>query len=137
VRCQFLGGGVIVCGGRQRLPNCSTPGCRRKGELSCDHPVQRNAQPKRGDTRVHKEHQIVFYVWWLHPEQGDVITIGAKPPPLPGSSKRGGQTIPIADWFAKSDATCDRPVCSSCSTRVGQLDLCQAHARALPPKETP
>lgn len=132
MRCQFLGGGVIVCGGRQRLPNCSTPGCHGKGELSCDHPVTRNAQPKRGDTRVHKAHQVVFYVWTVNPD--GTLTIASRPPPL--RPERGAQTVTVAEWFAKSDATCDRPVCKACAVHVGTLDYCAAHARALPPKET-
>lgn len=126
-----LGNGVtgIVCTrGRGSLPACSTPGCRRKGRLECDHPVEREhpAVPKRGDARLHRKHGVVFYVWSV---TGDQVTVSTG---QPGASRSAGmlQTVSLADWWAKTSATCDRPICERCSVRRGGLDICPAHARA-------
>lgn len=115
----------IVCG--IRAPRCSTPGCGRKAELECDHAVQRKTppkRPKRGDARVHREHRVIFYVWRV---EGEQVNISIAQPGKHGTI----QTVPIADWFAKTDATCDRPICSGCCVRVGRLEYCQAHGRAV------
>ncbi len=137
MRCSsvYLGNGVgaIVCGSRSRLPKCSTPGCSGKGELECDAPVERNRVqdeplPKRGDARLHRLHNVVFYVWSLKQVDGvDHVTISMRPP------GHGGvlQTVPVSEWHAKTIGTCDKPVCRRCAARVGELDYCGAHARAL------
>lgn len=130
MRCTFFPGGVI-CSGRRSLPKCSTPGCRNRADKSCDAPVTREnpPAPKPGDTRLHREHKIVFYVWTVDAEASTVI-IGQSPPPLPGQRPCiAPQKRSFAEWFAKSDATCDRPICSRCATEAGELDLCQPHAR--------
>jgi hypothetical protein len=119
MRCHFLGQGVIVCGGRPRAPNCSTPGCRRKGSLECDCPVERpDTMPKVGDARLHKTHRRVFYVRAVHRYRIDEAA---------GRSLRRC----ASDWFAKTSATCDRPICDGCAVDVEGLDYCRPHAEVL------
>lgn len=128
MRCHFFPGGVVCTSGRN-YPKCSTPGCRNRAPLSCDAPVQREnpPAPKRGDTRLHKEHKLVFYVWAV---EGDQVEISQSPLPLPGQRRaHAPQKVSIADWFRKSDATCDRVLCPGCATKVGELDMCGPHAR--------
>jgi hypothetical protein len=121
------GAAAIVCTSGDRRKPCATPGCRGRADLVCDHPVERRDEAKRGDSRLHKEHKLLFFVWSVN---GDTVTISQQDP---ATTFRPGitQTVPIADWLAKADATCDRPVCSRCAVRVGDLDLCGVHARAL------
>lgn len=130
-----LGRGMtgFVCGSRARLPKCSTPGCSGNGELECDAPVERKDPPlpKRGDAGLHREHKIVFFVWSLTSVEGvDHVTISSAPPGHHGTL----QTVSVDDWFRKTTATCDKPVCRRCSQRVGDLDYCGAHARQLQEK---
>lgn len=112
----------IACGHR-RHRSCSTPGCRNDAPLSCDAPVTREnpPKPKRGDTRLHRERKIVFEVLAID-EQREEVTVTQH-------GRRTLQVVSIADWFRKSDATCDRPLCPGCATRVGEIDLCGPHAR--------
>jgi hypothetical protein len=127
MRCTFLPGGVIVCGSRGRLPSCSTPGCRGKGELSCDHAVKRDKPPKAGDARLHRTHGVVFYVWAI---DGDEVTLSTAPLPVPGQRRSpGSQVVTLAELAERSDPTCDRPVCKRCAGHDGELDFCGAHAR--------
>jgi hypothetical protein len=114
----------IVCGST-RHKKCSTPGCHGHADRLCDYPVQRQDPPKRGDARLHIERNVVFYVWSV---KADAITIS---PSEPGSRRHGVlQTVTLAEWFTKSTATCDRPICARCAVRVGpDRDLCGAHAR--------
>lgn len=126
-----LGNGVsgFICGSRARLPKCSTPGCPGKGELECDAAVERKspAQPKRGDAGLHREHKVVFFVWSLSNVEGvDHVTISTAAPGHHGAL----QTVPVAEWFRKTTATCDKPVCRRCATSVDGLDFCGPHARA-------
>lgn len=114
----------IACG-RVDHKRCSTPGCANHAGKLCDYPVERNDPPKRGDARMHRERNLVFYVWTV--DNGEV-TISQNPP---DRLRAGGlQTVSIADWFAKSQATCDRPTCQKCSVSVGpDQDYCAAHGR--------
>ncbi len=126
---------AIVCGPRTRRRKCSTPGCARPTDLECDAAVERKPVggvdpcPQRGDARVHKVHGIVFYVWRVVGDYGfdAQVVISTKQP----GSRCGGtqQTVSTSEWFAKTSATCDRPVCVRCVVRQGQLDLCAAHGR--------
>lgn len=127
MRCHFFPGGVI-CTSRRSLPKCSTPGCRGRGELSCDAPVKREnpPAPKPGDTRLHLERRVVFYVWAVN---GDEVAIGTTELPISGRGAKKPQRVSITDWFRKTEATCDRPVCRGCAGHDGRLDLCGAHAR--------
>lgn len=51
------GEAAIVCGSR-RARQCSVKGCRRKGTIECDYPVEREpTAPKRGDARLHLQHR--------------------------------------------------------------------------------
>lgn len=123
----------FVCGPRRRMPNCSTPGCRGRAELECDAPVERNRVqdeplPKRGDARLHRLHNVVFYVHALRQVEGvNHVTISTKQPGCGGAL----QTVPVTDWLSKTIGTCDKPVCRSCAVRVGELDYCGAHGRRL------
>jgi hypothetical protein len=120
----------FICGSRQRAPKCSTPGCNRSADLECDAPVERNGQrlPRRGDARLHREHSVVFYVWRLVSVEGvDHVEVSTAQPGHHGTR----QTVSVDDWFRKTTATCDRPVCCSCAVRSGTLDLCAAHGRQL------
>jgi hypothetical protein len=123
----------IACGARGSLPACSTPGCRRRGRLSCDHPVTRepNRPPEDGDSRLHRTHGVTFYVW-SYDAQTELVSIALTPPPtVIGARFKRAQTVTLADWYAKADATCDRPVCERCAVTVGRdLHHCPAHARA-------
>jgi len=115
----------IACG---RIPHrkCSTPGCSNHAGKLCDYPVERNDPPKRGDARLHREHNLLFYVWGV---EGGSITISQRDPGA-GSGCGVTQTVTVADWFAKSRASCDRPTCHKCSVSVGpDQDYCAAHAR--------
>jgi hypothetical protein len=114
----------IACG-RVDFKKCSTPGCTNHANKLCDYPVERNDPPKRGDARLHREHKLIFYVWTVDEHE---VTISQKPPGGFGTGVL--QTVPIADWFAKSQATCDRPTCQKCSVSVGpDRDYCAAHGR--------
>lgn len=117
----------FICGSRQHLPKCSTPDCSNRAELECDAPVERNRledepRPKRGDARLHRLHNVVFYVWAV---EGESVRISTS---QPGSGV--SQTATIDEWLRKTVATCDRPVCRRCAVRQGKLDICPAHARA-------
>lgn len=108
--------------GHTRFRKCSTPGCTRHADRECDYPVQRKVRkPKVGDTRLHKERKVVFYVRSVLP--GGQLEISSK---VLGKV----QVVSLEDWNEKADATCDRPVCSRCVTRSGQQEWCAAHARA-------
>jgi len=114
----------IACG-RTPHKKCSTPGCTHHADKLCDHPIERNDPPKRGDVRLHREHRVLFHVWAV---EGDAVTIAQQPP---GSRCVHVQTVTRADWFAKSAATCDRPICSRCAVSAGpDRDICPPHARA-------
>jgi hypothetical protein len=139
MRCTFHGNGVITCGSRGRLPSCSTPGCRGKGELSCDHAVKRDKPPKAGDARLHRKHGVVFYIWAV---EGDEVTLSTAPLPVPGQRRSpASQVVTLAELAERSAPTCDRAVCRGCAVRVGEIDLCGAHGREhaaqrqLPAKE--
>lgn len=129
MRCTWLAPNVVVCGGRGRSPTCSTPGCKRRGTLECDCPVEREPTlPRPGDARLHRERKVLFYVWRLVQVAGvDHVVISTKPP---GDSCGVRQTVTVDDWHRKSSATCDRPICTRCRVQVGPLDYCPAHARA-------
>lgn len=119
------GSHAIVCGGGPRKRTCSTRGCRRKEAFTCDHPVEREVPdaPVKGDARVHREHQRVFYIHLVHGNA--TVTISQSPP---GSREiRFPQTVDVTDWFAKTSPTCDEPVCVQCAGHLGALDLCAAH----------
>jgi hypothetical protein len=118
----------FICGPRRRSPKCSTPDCSRSSELECDAPVARKDErlPRRGDARLHREHSVVFYVWQLVSVEGvDHVEISTAQPGHHGTR----QTVSVDDWFRKTSATCDRPVCRRCAVRSGSLDLCAAHGR--------
>lgn len=124
-----LGNGVsgFVCGSRTRRPKCSTPGCGRAADLECDAPVERNRVqdepgPKLGDARLHRLHNVVFYVWAV---EGESVRISTSPRPGYGVS----QTTTILEWLSKTVGTCDRPVCRGCAVKSGKLDFCAAHGR--------
>lgn len=107
------------------LPKCSTPGCHKRAELECDHPVEaRLAEPpvpKVGDSRLHNQHRRTFYVRRVN-EITREVTI---------AHERGAlQVVSWDDWFRKASATCDRPICAKCAVEVGPgLHHCPAHAR--------
>lgn len=118
----------FVCGSRRQLPKCSSPDCSNRAELECDAPVERNRlqdepRPKRGDARLHRLHNVVFYVWGL---EGEAVRISTSQPGYGVS-----QTVTIDEWYRKTIGTCDRPVCRRCAVRSGKLDLCAAHGRQL------
>ncbi len=127
------GASGFICGSRRSAPKCSTPGCGRRADLECDAPVERNRVqdeplPKRGDARLHRLHNVVFYVWSLTQVEGiDHVTISTKQPGYGGTT----QTVSVTEWHSKTIGTCDKPVCRSCAVRVGELDYCGAHSRQL------
>ena len=69
------GASGFICGSRRSAPKCSTPGCGKRADLECDAPVERNRVqdeplPKRGEARLHRLHNVVFYVWSLARVEG-------------------------------------------------------------------
>ncbi len=143
MKCEtmFVGPGVmaIVCGRRQPRKRCSTPGCGALADLECDWAVAGRPKPtpKRGDARVHRKHGIVFYVHEVqtNPDDPDdhLICIATS---QPGARPiKSPQTVTEEDWYFKTDATCDRPVCRRCAVRSGTLDFCAAHGRELAKQE--
>jgi hypothetical protein len=123
--CYNPSPGVWICGARSRRKRCSTPNCGGYSELECDAPVQkRPGTPKVGDARLHRERQAIFYV---HRIDGESLHISSKSTDVPGAPL---QQVTREEWFAKTDATCDRPICRRCAVRVGRLDYCGAHGRA-------
>ena len=128
---RFPGGAAIVCRS-ERYRACSTPGCRNHGRLLCDFAVKRTAAPKYGDARTHKQTGRVWYVWHVN---GDDLTISQTEPPKRSFSVKKRRAVSsvattAADWFAKTFATCDRWICSSCATTVGKdRHHCKPHAR--------
>jgi len=135
MRCEpFEHNGVVgfVCSsGRGARPRCSTPRCRRAARLECDAAVDRPHPdvPRRGDARLHREHRVIFYVWSVRETEVTVST-GA---PGTGCARGVLQTVPLADWWAKTTATCDAALCEQCATRIGALDYCAAHAAEVRP----
>jgi hypothetical protein len=115
----------VACGPKPRRPKCSTPGCNGRGELECDAVVERPREaPKRDDVRLHKKHQLPFRILAVDTAAGQVTV----------TRHDGGgalQAVSIDEWFSKTDATCDRPVCRRCAVSVGSLDYCGVHGRAL------
>lgn len=108
-----------------RHPKCSTPGCRKAGKMQCDFAVLRehDGVPKVGNARVHKVHNHIYFVRRVH--ENGTVTISSSPP---GSAElRWPQTVSVADWFAKTSATCDKHVCPTCAGHVGSLDFCAEH----------
>ena len=115
----------FACGPAHRRPKCSTPGCNGRGELECDAVVERpRTAPTRDDIRLHRKHQLPFRILSVDTGAGQVSV-----------SRHDGrgvlQVVTIDEWFAKTDATCDRPVCRRCAVSVGGLDYCGVHGRAL------
>lgn len=137
MHCRLVAPGIIVCGSRRKLKDCSTPGCRNKAELACDHPIIRarslEPKPKRGDCRLHREHKLLFFVWSVNPD--GTLTVSQSDP---GNEFRPAvlQDVTEDRWFEVSDPTCDRPVCRRCAVQSGGLDYCGAHGRALPAEAT-
>lgn len=126
MHCRFFRGGV-VCTSRRSLPKCSTPGCRNRAELTCDYPVKRAAEPKRGDARLHRFHKRIFYVWYV---DGDKVGLSESPPPLRlEEALRAPQEVTLAELAERSDPTCDRPVCSKCAVQRSGLDFCRTCVR--------
>jgi len=116
------GASAIVCTGRRRRRQCSTPGCRNDATLDCDWAVQRRQrrEPRVGDARVHDEHRVIFYVVHV---VGQRVKVSTRPD--------GGimTMVTFDDWLGKTSPTCNRAVCPRCSVRDGRLDLCGAHGR--------
>ncbi|HEX2882262.1 MAG TPA: hypothetical protein VHO25_22230, partial [Polyangiaceae bacterium] len=114
---------VVCSSGRTRV--CAS--CGAAATQECDHPVKRPnpARPKRGDARVHREFQRVFYV---HDVSPGLVTIS--------TSERGSTrspkttTVTTENWFKKTSAMCNRPICKRCAVKSGELELCPPHARA-------
>lgn len=127
MHCTNPAPGVWLCGSRPKRKRCSTPNCGNWSELECDHPVTRKTKPtpERGDARLHREHKRIFYVWHCEDDQVSVSQTA------PGLQHPVLQHVTVEDWFAKTDATCNRPICRSCAVRVGELDYCGAHGRAV------
>lgn len=119
---------AFVDGAAPRYPKCSTQGCRRAGKLQCDGAIFEHEDARKppaiGDARVHKLQNAVFYVRRLH--DNETVTITTSPP---GSSElRFPHTVSLADWFAKTSATCGKHVCNQCAGHVGSLDFCFEHS---------
>jgi hypothetical protein len=136
MRCSFIAPNIIACGSRPARKRCSTPGCRRAADLACDYPIIRarslEPTPKRGDARLHRQHRVLFFVWSVSLEGSGSVSICQQDP---NTELRPGklQDASFEDWFAKTDPTCDRPVCSRCTVNGGGgLDFCGAHVRARP-----
>lgn len=127
MRCHPLdlrnGVRVITCTSGRKTKSCSTPGCGGRGTQECDHPVKREGTPKVGDARLHVERKVIFYIRAI---EGDTLKVSTQPPGGSGLV----QTTTIAEWFAKTDATCSRAMCKRCAVRVGGLEYCAAHGRA-------
>ena len=126
-----LGEGItaIVCSRHERR-RCSTVGCHSNATLQCDHPVKREpGTPKRGDTRLHRASGVTFYVRAVDEVRREVTISRA-------ARSASFQVVSFADWHAKSDATCDRAICSACAVRVGaNLHYCPPHAREMQKRE--
>jgi len=109
----------IVCHARRRRRRCR---CGVVATLECDHPVERTPRkPRVGDSRLHRERRVTFYLMAIEGERLQVAT----------ESGKSLQWISHADWFNKAAATCDQPICARCATAVGaHLHHCPAHAGA-------
>jgi hypothetical protein len=139
VKCTPVnfGNGVtgFVCGRREPRKRCSS--CKQNwADLECDAGVVKpnaSRMPKRGDARVHRQHAVVFYVHGTQQnpdDPSDMLVMIATTAPGERPVKNP-HTATAEDWYFKTDATCDRSICRACATRIGKLDFCPPHARAL------
>lgn len=89
--------------------------------------------PKVGDARVHRQRAVIFYVHEVQTNPGDpddqIVCIATTPPGV--KPVRNAQSVKAEEWYFKTDATCNRPICKGCAHRVGNLEYCGAHARNL------
>lgn len=119
---------AIVCHARRRRVRCK---CGAPATLECDHPVERAIRkPKVGDSRLHRERRVTFYLGAIEGERLQVHTEGGK----------SMQWISHADWFNKAAATCNAPICDRCASSAGpDLHHCPQCAALdeRQPNETP
>jgi hypothetical protein len=113
---------------------CSAAGCRRKGSLQCDFPIDAappSHAPRVGDARVHKKHHRVFYVRLVHGNA--TVTITESPP---GSRElRFPKTVTVEDWNEKTAPMCSKSLCPKCAAKLGSLDICKDHTTDEQPQQ--
>lgn len=110
-------------------PQCSSPWCRRGGRLECDHPIDEDEAQRKppavGDCRVHRVHNVLFYVRLVHEDNTVTVSRAA-----PGSKDlRSPRNVTVEYWFAQTQPTCTAHICSKCAKKVGELDFCTEHQR--------
>lgn len=62
MKCTPIAGGGFVCGPRQKLPQCSVPGCSNRAPFACDFELQLalgDGKPKTCDKKLCGPHAAV------------------------------------------------------------------------------
>lgn len=133
MKCEPVdfGGGVtgFVCSRNAPRKRCS---CGELTDLLCDYPVGEKGTPKPpkvGDARTNIHNRKVFYV--------HAVDVAAQQVVVSTTVRSFGRQAAAlyhlgwASWFERTRPGCDRPVCRRCVTKLGNSDICAAHARQL------